>query len=227
VIAARCESGPTEVLAQARADLTGEGARGLEAAVELGLVGCQPEGLQLGGIVRGAFTDEHELARIRDQHHAVARPVAAHLPARGRQFRIGASGLHLHDAALWRLPLPRLPFLDLPRRVEAEIRMTGALVPQFADAEHLGLEGAADGVQQVGDRRVDRPFAGCAAGRANPLQVGEVVLGRDYQPVAHLPRGADPDGNRSASLGLDAVTRASVGSIETRVEDAERLIEHG
>ena len=176
-------------------------------------------------MVRRVFAQEHELASIRDQHHAVARPVAAHLAAGGRESGVSVGRLHLHDAELRRLPFPRPAPLDLPRRVEAEIRMTGALVGQLADAEHLGLEGAADGVQQVGDRRVERPFAGCAAGRANPLQVGEVVLGCGRQPVAHLPSGAN--GNRSASSRLGAASWTSVGTIETRVEDAQRLVEHG
>ena len=56
--------------------------------------------------------------------------------------------------------------------------MACALVGQFADAEHLGLERCTDGVQQVGERPVARPLPGRAARCTHPPQVGEVGFNR-------------------------------------------------
>ena len=131
---------PAEILAQAGADLLGEGAWHLQPSVELGLVFRQPEGFQLRRTACCVVADQHEVARVGHQHNAVAAAVTAHLIARRRHPGVVTGRLHLHDAALWCLPLTKPAFLDLPRRVEAEIRMTGALVGQFADAEYLRLE---------------------------------------------------------------------------------------
>ena len=54
--------------------------------------------------------------------------------------------------------------------------MSGPLLRQLADAEDLGLERGADGIQQIGQRRVVGPFTRCPARRADLVQVIEVVL---------------------------------------------------
>ena len=54
--------------------------------------------------------------------------------------------------------------------------MAGALVGELSDAEHFGLQGCADGVEEVGEGAVDGALAGCSAGGADSPEVGEVVL---------------------------------------------------
>ena len=59
--------------------------------------------------------------------------------------------------------------------------MARALVGQLAHAEHLGLQRRADGIEQVRQRRVARPFPGRAARGAYPPKLGEVRLYRRRQ----------------------------------------------
>ena len=68
------------------------------------------------------------------------------------------------------------PFCTCRPRVEAEVRVARALLGKLADAEHLGPERAADGVKQVGQRRVVRSLSSRAAGRPYAAKVGEVLL---------------------------------------------------
>ena len=56
--------------------------------------------------------------------------------------------------------------------------MPRALVGQLADAEHLGLERGADGVEQVRQRPVARTLPGRAAGGVDSSEVGEIGLDR-------------------------------------------------
>ena len=75
--------------------------------------------------------------------------------------------------------------------------MVGALLRHRADAEDLGFERAADGVEQVGQRGVVGQFGGRSAGGAVAAQVGEVVFDRGCQfcigsghgYVDDIPRG--------------------------------------
>ena len=160
------------------------GARALQAAVELGAGGGQTERFEGGFGAGGAGADEGELAQVGDQHQAVARPVAGGLLAHRRRPRIIGGRLHLHHAAFGRLPRTRAAALHLPRGVEAEVGMAGALIGQLADAEHARPEGRADRVEQRRQRRVVRPFAGGAPGGANPPQRRKVILRRGGQPPA-------------------------------------------
>ena len=75
--------------------------------------------------------------------------------------------------------------------------MVGALLRHRADAEDLGFERAADGVEQVGQRGVVGQFGGRSAGGADLAQVGEVVfdrggefcVGSGHGYVDDIPRG--------------------------------------
>ena len=93
---------------------------------------------------------------------------ATGLLANLRCMGVLADGLHLHDAALRHLPLARSVSLYLARRVQAEVRMVGALISKLADAEHLRLERRADGIEQLRQWAVARSFAGRATGRPDP-----------------------------------------------------------
>ena len=99
-------------------------------------------------------------------------PIAAHLSAHRRQPGVITRGLHLDHATFGHLPRARPALLHLPRRIEAEVGMPRPLIGQLADTEHPGLEHAADGVQQIGQRPIARPLASSPAGGADPLQIG-------------------------------------------------------
>ena len=153
----------------------------LQAGVEVGGGVGQAEGFQTDGPASGVLAHHHEVAGVGDQHLAVTLPVAADLLAFGGEPGVVGYGLDLHHAALGELAAAlRLTAaaLGLARGVESEVGMAGALVGQFGDAEDLGAQGVAHGVEQVGQRAVSRALAGSAAGLpADPAQVGEV--GRD------------------------------------------------
>ena len=167
---------PAQVLAQPGADLLGEGARRFEPGLELLLCAGQSECLQPRGPARRVLSEQHEVAGVGDQHEPVPAPVAAHLIAGRGQPRVVVGRLDLHDAALRGLPLAQPAPLRLPGGVEAEVGMARALLGELADAVDPGLERAANGVQQVGQRRVVRALAGRAAGCADAAQVGKIAL---------------------------------------------------
>ena len=193
---------PPQVLGQAGADLPGEGAGRLQALLELLGALRQPEGLELGGKARRVLPEEHEVAGVGHQHEAVVVPVAADLSAVRGQPGVVVSRLHLHHAALRCLPRAGLPLLHLPRRVEPEVGVARPLVGQLPDAEHLGLEGAADGVEQVGQRPVAGSLPRGAAGGADPVQVGQVVLDRRRQAGRRSGRHSAVQSSVSAPLNL-------------------------
>ena len=170
-----------EIFAQARAQVAGEGARLLQAALKRLSAASQPESLQLRRATRGVLAQQHEVARVGHQHQAVAAPVAADLSALRREPGVVCGRLHLDHAALRRLPLARSALLHLLGRIEAEVGMARALVGKLADAEHLGLERGADGVEQVSQRPVAGPLPGCAAGGVDSSEVGEIGLDRRRQ----------------------------------------------
>ena len=182
---------PAQVLGQAGANVAGEDVRRLQTLLELLGALRQPEGLEPGGKARRVLPDEHEVAGVGHQHETIAVPVAADLSAVRGQPGVVVRGLHLHHAALRCLPRPGLPLLHLPRRIEPEVGVARSLVGQLADAEHLGLEGAADGVEQVGQRPVAGALPRGAAGGADSVQVREVVL--DCRRQAGRPGGHDGD----------------------------------
>ena len=184
--------GATEVLDETRTDLAGEDARRLQLALERGVAAGEPEGLERGLLARRVLADERELAEIGRQHQTVAAPVAPDLLAHHRAQHVLVRGLDLDHAAFRNLALARASPLHLPGRVEAEVGMTRALVGQLADAEHLRLEGRADGVEQVRERPVARSLPGRPAGGADPPQIFEIRLHRRDQlrvRTGHGPRG--------------------------------------
>ena len=138
----------------------------------------QPEGFQLSRAALRVLAQQHEVAHVGDQHQLVTVPVAAHLVAIRGQPGIVADGFDLDHAAFGKLPLALPASLHLLGGIESEVGMSGPLLCQLADAENLWLERAADGIQQIGQRRVVGPFTRCPARRADASQVGEVVLNR-------------------------------------------------
>ena len=174
--------GAAEVLAQSAAHVVGEGRGRLQPGLEvLGGVG-QPEGLQLGGPALRVLSEQHEVAGVGDEHEAVRAPVAAHLIAVRGQPCVVAGGLDLDHAALGKLALSRSALLRLAGGVESEVGVARAVVGELGDAGHLGLEGGADGVEQVAEGRVVGALAGGAAGRADGAEVGEVGLDGGCEP---------------------------------------------
>ena len=136
----------------------------------------QPEGFQLGGVALHVLAQQHEVAGVGDQNQPVTVPVAAHLVTIRCQPGVVADGFDLDHAAFGKLPLTLPAPLHLLGGIESEVGMSGPLLRQLADAEDLGLERAADSIQQIGQRRVVGPFTCCPARRANLAQVIEVVL---------------------------------------------------
>ena len=69
--------GAAQVLAEALADLLGEGAWSLQASGRtLRHLGCQSEGLELRRLARGVLAHQHEVAGVGHQHQPVALLVA-------------------------------------------------------------------------------------------------------------------------------------------------------
>ena len=79
-------------------------------------------------MVGAVLAHEHEVTGVGDQHLSVTMPVAGHLVALGGQPGIGGDWLDLDDAALRLLPRLRLALLHLLSGVQAEVRVTDALV---------------------------------------------------------------------------------------------------
>ena len=98
-----------------------------------------------------------------------------HLVAIRRQPCVVTGGLDLHDAALGDLAGTGLPLLHLPSCVEAEVRVARALLGKLADAEDLGPERPAYGVQKVGQSGVEGSLSGCAARRPYAAQVVKIL----------------------------------------------------
>ena len=170
-----------KIFAQARAHVAGEGARLLQPAVEVFRTFRKPEGFELRRATGRVLAQQQEVAIVGYKHQAVAAPVAADLSALRREPGVVCGRLYLDHAALRRLPLTRPALLHLLGRVEAEVGMARALVGKLADAEHLGLERRADGIEQVRQRPVARPLPGRAAGGADSSEVGEICLDRRRQ----------------------------------------------
>ena len=170
-----------EVFAESGAGVTGEGTRLFQSAKEILRVVGQPKRFEYRGTACRVLTHQHEIADVRHQYQAVAVPIAADLSGFRGEPGIVIGSLHLDHAALWCLALARPAFLHLPRRVEAEVGMPGALVGKLADTEHLWLERPADGIQQIDERPVTRPLPCCAARCAHPSKIGEVRLDGRHQ----------------------------------------------
>ena len=165
-----------QVLAQPGADRVGEGPRMFQLRFELRSRIRQPKGLEAYRVAGRVLAHQGEVAGVGDQHLPVSLPVAGHLVALDGQPGVVFDGLDLDHAALRLLPRLRLALLHLLGGVQAEVGMADALIGQLLHTEHLGLQGAADGVQQVGQRSIEGPLIGCAARRSYPAQVGEVRL---------------------------------------------------
>ena len=155
--------GAAEIFPQSGAGVAGEGPWGLQPGLEVGGGSGQPEGFQLGGAALRVLAEQHEVAGVGDQHQSVAVPVAAHLVTIRSQPGVAADGFDLDHAAFGKLPLALPAALHLLGGIEAEVGMTCALMSELADAENLWLERAADGIQQIGQRRVVGPFTRCPA----------------------------------------------------------------
>ena len=136
-----------EVFAKAGAGSLGKGAGFLQFAPEVVRAVRQPEGFQLRRLAGSVLAHQDEVTQVGDQHQPVEAVVAAHLIARGSEPGIIIRRFHLNHAAFRQLTFAGSAPLHLLCGVEAEVRMPRALVGQFADAKHLGLERCADGVQ--------------------------------------------------------------------------------
>ena len=170
-----------EILAQTRADRPRKNTRIFQPAGECLFALGQPKRLQHRLVAVRVWADQAELAQVRDQHQAVAAPIARHLLAHRPRPQVLVRRLHLDDAALRCLSLARAAALHLLRGVESEVGMARALVGKLADAEHLGLQCRAHRVQKIRERPVARPLAGGSARGADPPQIVEVRLDRRGQ----------------------------------------------
>ena len=137
----------------------------------------QPEGFQLGrASALGVLAQQHEIAGVGGQHQPVTVPVLADLGAVSYEPCVIGNGFDLDHAAFGKLPIALPAPLHLLGGVESEVGMSGPLLRQLTDTEDLGLERAADGIQQnwstAGSRTVHplpRPTSGsCAGHRGSP-----------------------------------------------------------
>ena len=167
---------PGQILAETRANLAGEGTGRLYLAPEVvGILG-QSEGFELDGASPTIPAHQDEVPQIRDQHQTVAVPIAAYLIGSRCQPRIVTNTLDLDDATLGNLPWLWMAFLNLPRRVQGKVGMTGPLIRQFLNAKHLGLERGSDRTHQALQRRIVRALRRRAARSAHTPKIGDVRL---------------------------------------------------
>ena len=172
---------PGEIFAESGTGIAGEGTGPFQTAGELTLTVCQTVRLESPFTTFRVGADQIEFAKIGHQYQAVAAPVSSYLFPYSDCSGVLHRRFHLDHAALRKLPLAWAALLNLFRRVEAEVGMPDALIGRLHDAEHLWLEDRADGIEQLRERSVARPFAGRAAGRANASEFGEVGLHRRRQ----------------------------------------------
>ena len=178
--------GSAKVLSQSGADLAGKSPWCFEPGLELCCGFRESEGFQLGGPALRIFAEEDEVSGVGDQYQAILVPILTDLIALGCQPCVVVGGLDLHDTAFGELSLTRTALLNLSGGVESEVGMACALVGKLIDAENLGLEQAADGVQQVGQGRVVGTFTRGSAGGADASEVGEISLdGLGKVPSVH------------------------------------------
>ena len=199
-----------EILAETRADLAGEGAGSLHLAPEVVRVRSQSEGLELDGASHPVRAHQDEVPKIRDQHQTVAVPIAAHLIGSRRQPSIVTNALDLDDATLGNLPRPRTALLNLPCRVKGKVGMAGALIRQFLNAEHLGLERAADRAEKVLQCRIVGTLTGRATRCPNPAEIGEVRLHRCDQLLVGSDHRALPRVGGPAAVKCDPATHEDI-----------------
>ena len=93
----------------------------------------------------------------------------------------------LRQLVRFRLP----PALHLLGRIQPKVRMPGALVRQFADAEHLRFQPGADVVDQIRQRPIPRPLPRRPTRRPNPPQIPQVSL-NDARKLLHPSPSAFP-----------------------------------
>ena len=162
---------PAQVLAESGSDLASERPWLLKLGLELALRAGQPERFHLGGSAYSVLAKQHEVTGVRDQRQPVLLPVTADLAAVGDQPCVVARPFDFHNSAFRNLTGARLPLLHLPGGIKPDVGMSGALVGKLDDAEHLGPESRAHGVDQVGERRIRRELAGRATRRPDAAQV--------------------------------------------------------
>ncbi len=163
------------------------GEAGLQLLRELGrlgrerpeffLAGGQGEALQVLAAAELVAPGDQELAEGGDQDQAVALPVVAHLAAGGDDLDRLSGRLGLDDAALGQdvgRDLAHVGLGQLRGGEQAVVREAGAQVLQVLDAEHLGLEFAADLVEQILQRVVERYLAGARAHGVDLVDLGKV-----------------------------------------------------
>jgi len=117
--------------------------------------------LQVARRAVGVAADEQEVAVVGDQHLAVAGEVFGDLAAGGDLRDVVGQTLDLKHAAGGDLGGDRDRvgvFSELVGCVEAAVGDAGAKIARVHDAAHFGLEGCADGVEQVGQRSVEGGF---------------------------------------------------------------------
>ena len=196
---------PAKIFAEARANLVGKSARLLQPAPEVVSALRQPKGFELCRIARPVCAHQDEVAQVRYQYETVAAPVPAHLIRFGGHAGVVLHTLHLDDASLRDLSLPRAALLDLLRRVEGIVRMAGTLIRPLENAEHLGLQRVSDCAKQVRQRRVVGALPSPATRGVHPTHVGEVRLDRRDQLLVRTCHRAFLKVGRAAASGRDPV----------------------
>ena len=148
----------------------------LQLLVEVRCGVREPEGFE--GLLppRGIGADQPELPQVRHEHELVAGPVAGYLLPGCYLVQLVLIRLRFHDAPFRDLSRPGPAPLQLPGGIEPDVRMSGALVGEFGDAEDLRLQAGAHGVEQVNERGVGGSLTGRAARRALPGEIAQVVL---------------------------------------------------
>ena len=194
---------PGEVLDETAAHCAGESAGMLQLLVEVRRGVREPEGFE--GLLppRGIGPDQPELPQVRHEHELVAGPVAGYLFPGCHLVQLVLIRLRFHDAPFRNLSRTGPAPLQLPGGIEPDVRMPRALIGEFGDAEDLGFQAAADGVQQVHERGVGGPLASRAARSPLAGEITQVVLDRGGESgvCSGHPEMCSADGTRRTEAG--------------------------
>ena len=163
--------GATEVFSEGRAFVSGECAGRLEAGFEVVLGSREAEGLEPGGFPARS-------SPRRTKSRVLVTSTRRYLFQYLLTWSLSAVSHASSEAGListtpqsgsW--PVGGLAALHLPGGVESEVGVAGARVLELADAADPGLEGGANGGEEVVEGGVVGELGGCAAGCADGAEV--------------------------------------------------------
>ena len=140
------------------------------------------KGFQPDRIALAAAFQEEKTPVIRHQRQAVMAHIIAHLLGFRHGLHLGVGALDLNDAARRLRNAQQRRFLigvlELVGREQPAVRQPGTAVFHMNETADLGLERVADGVEQIGERRVAGSLANRRAGGTDGVQFFEISFQR-------------------------------------------------